>query len=407
MSRVAMFHACEVYCCCNELDYGVRIESVSSGLRLWSGRNQVAAGDTCGPSVSVEGTATNDNAYVTYSVLDGDGKTIRTITRHFRVAIEATITLDVMTCGGGALVVKRPTDPARFNSATGTVCVTGAAASCLMLEGDKVCFEQSGASRQTVNCDETGTQFIFYGVTPSETMNDASITLKTIGGETLVATNLTVLWVDISMRCGQGDSLSPDNVLLAQYASNVLGPCQMITNVTISGSSIRLADAMGNGAEFVGQVRPSNFTDMITLSRSIVGSYIGHSSLSTSVMTDKCDIMPWPGDLSPNDLGPEECRDDNPAPNGYVYDVDTPGINIDAQAIDPGIMPGTVLYIRDNFVEYAMFENTRCSNDFPWHNRGTFQKTGQAGVVRYEFFNRPDHSLDNAIGPAHTNLSAE
>ena len=40
-------------------------------------------------------------------------------------------------------------------------------------------------------------------------MFDATLSLKTVEGTTLCSTNITVLWVDISMRCGQDDVDTP------------------------------------------------------------------------------------------------------------------------------------------------------------------------------------------------------
>src|SRR5439155_1865296 len=83
-------------------------------------------------------------------------------------------------------------------------------------------------------------------------------------GRTLAKKKLSVVTVTISMRTSEPPS--PDNsraVLYTQTQGSMLGPIVTITDPTCS-----------IGVEFVGNVRPSGYTGLVTLRRFNVGGYL-------------------------------------------------------------------------------------------------------------------------------------
>ena len=68
---------------------------------------------------------------------------------------------------------------------------------------------------------------------------------------------------------------------------------------------------------------------------------------------------------------------------------------------------GTYIFSRANFIQYAVWEEMRCSNDFPWYTRTTLMKTSPPGSLSFDFYFRPAHQYDNSCGPGFTNIGTD
>lgn len=298
--------------------------------------------------------------------------------------------------------------PVRINDTTVNVHASGLADGSYRLVADRAKFN-SGSQYTAVALDQGTGGAAMYGDIPSSTMDDATLSLQTVGGTTLCSTNFTVLWVDISMRCGQGDALSPDNNLAANFGSNLLG-CNKQTNVTFldNGQIRQLADMIGNAAEFAGRVMPSDFQQNVKLVRDCVGEYEGYLVPGYSLYERKCETaIPRGQEPNVNDPSPDCVRDDDPRPMGVVYDVDTPGLQM-GYGVAGGMNPtGTIIIKRLNFLQFAIFGRKRCSNDFSWYSRTTVIKTSSPGSAYYDFHNRPGTMFDNSLGTGLTTISAD
>ncbi|MBQ6246298.1 MAG: hypothetical protein IJK04_05500, partial [Kiritimatiellae bacterium] len=133
-------------CCCDVVEYSVRITGVSGNLRLWDGDSQIGAGGVSdGGSLRVEGVATNaadETSHISYAVLDKNGETITTITRKFVVTQAVSFVFDSgsVAADGAVVVVKRSTDPVRINNSSFSVETAGIAAGAYRLVSDKTKF---------------------------------------------------------------------------------------------------------------------------------------------------------------------------------------------------------------------------------------------------------------------------
>ena len=400
-------------CCCNQIDYSVRITSVSGNLRLWDGDTQIGSGDTSGGDLYVEGLATNaanETSHVSYAVLDKDGETITTITRKFVVTQAVSFMFDPgsTTPDGSVVVVKRSSDPVRINNSSFSVAMSGLAPGAYRLVSDKTKFHLNNMTSLAASLPSGSSgNFEIYGNTPSTAMFDAELSLKTVEGTTLCSTNITVLWVEISMRCGQDDSLSADNGLAANYGTNCLGN-QIFPSITYyqEGTYRVLAGGIGNVVELCGNVSPSDFHSGISLLRDRVGEYIGYIFDGQTIVTGSANSnIPRGNEPNVNDLSPSIVRDDDPRPNGRIYDVDTPGIETGSEVGGSMNPVGTVVLMRLNFLEYAVFKGKRCSDDFRWYSRTTVVKTSGPGFATYNFHARNGVMDENKAGSGATSIA--
>ena len=58
-----------------------------------------------------------------------------------------------------------------------------------------------------------------------------------------------------------------------------------------------------------------------------------------------------------------------------------------------------------NFVQYAVWGNKRCSDDFFWFTRTMVIRALQGNRYIFEFFNRANHANDNASGTGSTDIT--
>ncbi|MBR0506629.1 MAG: hypothetical protein IJJ84_14615, partial [Kiritimatiellae bacterium] len=250
------------YCCCNRVYFSVRVNSISSNLRLWEGGARLQAGSVSdGGDWIVEGIATNTSGQtsrISYTVLDGDENEVATITRKFVVSPSVSFSFDADSIlpDGKVVVVKRSTDPVRINDTTINVHASGLADGAYRLVADRAKFHNN-ATLSAIELDGGAGDANIYGDIPSSTMGDATLALQTIGGTTLCTTNFTVLWVDISMRCGQDDNFSSDNGCAIKPSPAKLGA----QRVFVGGVEV----SMGNNVEFIGSIHPSDFVSSVSM----------------------------------------------------------------------------------------------------------------------------------------------
>ena len=397
-------------CCCDEVSYSVRITGVSGNLRLWDGDSQIGTGGVSdGGSLRVEGVATNaanETSHISYAVLDKDGETITTITRKFVVTQSVSFVFDPgsVAADGAVVVVKRSTDPVRINNSSFSVETAGIAAGAYRLVSDKTKFHLNNMTSLAASLPSGSSgNFEIYGDTPSSSMFDAELSLKTVEGTTLCTTNITVLWVEISMRCGQDDPFSADNGRMA-FPNNTLSlgkqvylPQYVITN----GMSALTAGGIGNVVEIVGAVHPADFSDNVSFARDSIDEYV-------AAFTSSGLLIETISSIHGNTRGPEpfgndptfaEFQDRDPHPNGKVFDIDTPGfplIYVSRYSL------GTLIAVRYNFLQYANFSGRRCSDDFAWHSKTTIRREESAGIPCFNFFTRPSFPDDNSCGSGHS-----
>jgi hypothetical protein len=195
------------------------------------------------------------------------------------------------------------------------------------------------------------------GVTESSTMGNFVLeaTITTFNQtHTISSKTFTVVSVTLSLRTSGDTSLdnSARSTFASQFGTNSLG--------LVQGLGI-----WGTGVEIVGTVLPSNFNGNLVLNRARIGKkiFLDTSLFSTTIGGD--------------DDSTANHRDDNPLPNGYVYDLDAPGYGSDTT--NP---VGTIWRKRENFLEWAEFENVRVSSDLSWFSCISIEKTSAGDVVK-------------------------
>jgi hypothetical protein len=90
-----------------------------------------------------------------------------------------------------------------------------------------------------------------------------------------------------------------------------------------------------------------------------------------------------------------------------IYDADTPGHQTGDDAPGKNNQQGTLTFIRLNFLQYAMYDGVRCSDDFAWYVRLTSEKTSPPGTGTYVHHTRTGHPTDNAAGAGSTTMSVD
>ncbi len=187
------------------------------------------------------------------------------------------------------------------------------------------------------------------GITESSTANNIFLEARA-GDAALAGRSFTVVEVTLALRTS--GQFSEDNDK-RDALRNYLGSFDLGT---------RFANGTGGSAwstvvEIVGTVKPSNFTHAIQIDRTIVASrfYQGSS------------LLP---DLSKNnepDTSEAVLRDDNPQPNGRVFDADGPTMEA-----NPPPSVGTILRRRTNFFQFAWINTAtpaRVSANLNWYCR--------------------------------------
>ena len=358
--------------------------------------------DDCIPFSPIRAGTAGQTSSISYTVLDWNDDEIATIVRKFVVSPSVSFTFDpgsVMS-DGAVVVVKRSTDPVRINNTTAMVHATGLADGEYRLVTDLAKFHSNNDVSRPVELDDgTSDGVELYGFSPSSTMGDATLSLQTVGGTTLCLTNFTVLWVDISMRCGQDDVLSDDNVPGIATNSIRLGKQKLaglhvlVTNVPNTTASI------GNVVELKGTVYPPDFIHAIGMARDCISEQQQYYMTNGIIMYSHVAINQARGQEGVgNDPTRFYFQDQDPRPCGHVYDIDTPGFEQGDLRIRP---MGIIFNTTYNFLQYAFFNGRRCSDDFPWFSKTTVTKEDQDGYIELVFFVDPEDFSINSCGGGH------
>ena len=303
------------------------------------------------------------------------------------------------------VVVKRSTDPVRINNSSFSVAMSGLASGAYRLVADRTKFHANNDTRLAASLPVGGSGEIeIYGDIPSSAMSDATLSLETVEGTTLCTTNITVLWVDISMRCGQDDDFSQDNDFTAPIGTNMLGRQSYRDIVYVQDGIINaIAGGFVNVVEFKGAVHPQDFPFSVSFTRDNTDSLIGYRlpSSQTDVIDRQVNI-PRGSEPSGNDPPPPEFQDSSLSPYGNIYDVDTPGVRLHGGARNP---IGTIIWTRQNFLQYCAFGNRRCSNDYPWFSRTIVRKTTPPGSLWHDFYFSDEFPDGNSVGEGSCNVN--
>ncbi len=231
---------------------------------------------------------------------------------------------------------------------------------------------------QTTNVD-------IKGLTESSTRDNIRIEAKDDQGKKLDDEDFSVLWVTISIRTS--GSISSDN-----NAKSVIGQVQGNSSPTLgtvrhTGAMSAMGQFWGNAVELVGTVAPKNFEEKIMLDRQRIAAnyFIGaNNSLETGnsggARSDTSNVV---------------LRDDEPKPNGKIYDYDAPGLGNLPQIY----AAGTTRRQRINFRQFAMYNGKKASDDFFWFARISIVKTAGTDALS------TDVPGDNVAGQGSTLLS--
>ena len=223
------------------------------------------------------------------------------------------------------------------------------------------------------------------GLTESSTRDNVRIEAKDAQGKKLDDEDFSVLWVTLAIRTS--GSVSSENAARAAIGQVQGNTSPSLGTVYHSGATSARGNFWGNAVEFVGTVAPSNFQERVMLDRARVATnvYYGPNNVLETGNSGGAQ-----GDTSPAVL-----RDDDPRPNGKVYDYDAPGI----PTLPPSAVVGTTRRQRINLNEFAMYNGKKASADLPWFSRMSIVRTtGRDAIIN-------DVPGDNVAGSGTTPLT--
>jgi hypothetical protein len=197
----------------------------------------------------------------------------------------------------------------------------------------------------------------------------------------------SVVWVNLAFR-NEG-SFSPDNAARIKIIE-AMGQDKLGTYRS-NGTAAPLVRTV---VEIVGTVSPKNFQDKIILNRT--------KSL-TVFLGEGFPLALKPQQASPADLSFSIGRDDDPSPNGKIYDHDAPGF--------PGLTERDIIHYRGNFQQFAVLGGQaddanavvvggkKASGDLPWFTRTSVLASPNGDVAE------PSIAGDNISGEGTTRLT--
>jgi hypothetical protein len=200
----------------------------------------------------------------------------------------------------------------------------------------------------------------------SEAMRGESLTLTPVGGVgTPDSVAFTVLWVDVSGRFS--DKVSEDN-----NARNIYRDRTTAKTFNLNGP-LQTDDRWGYGVEIVGAVGPKDFDDKIYLAKDIDFYYFDDQTRRAHDDEALEDIMGTKSGLPGNDTSNPPLRDDDPNPNGRIFDLDIAGMPLADNDV------GDIVRFRANWKSYAIFfdgiNKIRCSDFYGWYTAQSYVKT--------------------------------
>lgn len=318
-----------------------------------------------GDTIQVDLTVANvaDGLFDSALVVDFVAKTKVKIGDLVAVVKNDTATVDVTVS---------PTSPApNITLALSTKSGTGAAQ-----------FTSNNSTTMTIT--QTTTVEI-KGITESSTRNNIRIEAKDDQGKKLDDEDFSVLWVTLSLRTS--GSVSSENAARAAIGQvqGTLSPS--LGTVYHSGATSTKGNFWGNAVEMVGTVAPSNFEEKIMLDRGRVEVRVYYGTNNV--------LDPGNSGGAQPDTSNAVLRDDDPRPNGKVYDYDAPGI----PTLPPSAAVGTTRRMRINLNEFAMYNGKKASADMPWFSRMSIVRTtGRDALIN-------DVPNDNVAGTGTTPLT--
>jgi hypothetical protein len=217
----------------------------------------------------------------------------------------------------------------------------------------------------------------------SQKMDDITLAASTSDSVGVGTQNFSV--VGVALDINVSGKISPDNSVRQDYIQGSGVGSDQIGKVVIPFSAGKLSGCR-TAVELVGKVTPAKYTGPVVLRRTLVESSTwGESTFISS--------------LSQPDTSPLENRDDDPQPNGNVYDVDLPGLK-NAKAFY-----GLTRRFRQNFISFAVLDSEKnaefASDPLSWYSR-TSCHVAPAGP---KFLN--DVPGDNQASQGCTNLSLD
>jgi hypothetical protein len=297
------------------------------------------------------------------------------------------------------VVCRYSTDPAARPTVPCQARIRGlsSGSATVVLIGSKVRFSGESDTMRTLSLpgDSSWVSFNISGQTESTAKNDAVIEahLDAAAGRVCGSKDLTVLWVGpLAIRTEQNGNFSDDNACEIKPIPVKLG-AQKVTGPDDIEPGIAYV------VELAGQVKPVSFVQSIVLARDKLTHFTGIESPAGEFASDTEDFERDEPDG--NDTGNPSVQDQDPSPNGKIYDWDMPGFQL---STGEGHLPNhTKVFKRFNFVVYAVFQGMRCSNDYPWWAR----VTGEIDNNVWSVYSRPGHANDNAAGSGSTSMTKD
>jgi hypothetical protein len=201
--------------------------------------------------------------------------------------------------------------------------------------------------------------------------------------------NFTVIQVTLSLRFGNSDQVSTDNLGRLTY-QNALGTTNLGGPFLSTGTS---DSQWRHGIEILGTVYPSDLDEFITIKREIVEFRQFNNQTLERYLLQCPDTSPIP------------LRDDDPQSNnsqGKIYDLDAPGTYLGT-----AFSVGRIVRLRTNFRQRAVIlqplgsdaVETVVSDDINWFQRLSIIRTSNGSTPIDDVHN------DNIIRSGSTNLT--
>jgi hypothetical protein len=230
------------------------------------------------------------------------------------------------------------------------------------------------------------------GVKPSDTMRDIEVDLAIEGQARSDFIKFTVLWVDTPV-VKLSDSVTATDNNLQNYQSWTV---DNNSKLMLQRYNDKFGERMGWGSEASGAVHPKAFsypTNNLKLEREV--EFHDWKGNGTSTI----DQDPWHDDTTTS----HRLRDDDPAPDDTIYDLDAPGLDV------PVAPFGEVRRTRNNFKAYATItvqgRRVRCSPVAHYFVRFSMKQTKKPQGDRWKPIDPPDVSGDDVATDGSTSLT--
>ena len=264
-------------------------------------------------------------------------------------------------------------------------------------------------SRTIILTDTSPVTFAISGQEWSDMMDDGKIYARASSelGEVEAVADVTVLWVEPIDVFSSG-TFSDDNHFTAHPNPSTLGPGYYTVPCRLDQNPPSYTRQMAYVVEIRGTVHPSNFDQQVFLTRDWIKEWFWGTDQNGKVLfkeikTKKRGIDD--GTIFGNDdpLGQMGFDSSNPS-NGYIFDVDTPGVQKGMIWQHVGDGPGKYAFVRFfdvvNFIQYAYFNGQRVADDHDWSMQLAFDCSFEDGIVQEPHI--PDELKEaNSIGKVH------